>query len=825
MGSTKPLQDISRSARANRVPKATGAGVKKVQRKPFRAGPYRAIMERVAARWELFEKAADALHAEKQAKEDGSLKPPKYSRFQPSTTPVETKAAVTKRNYLKELEKLQQQCAGRNIELVLGALPSLENVQDTLTAARQESTDPRMVNAFSFPGKKRALDAPGDDGPATKRAKTGPPAMGRGNAGEKAPAAVHREEKMPFKLNWIDSLRGSGHQKNLRMISGAGGRVEGVASSVGALAKRADGEPDSEPTLEAERLVAKKLAEDQLAAKKKTDEEKKAAELKAAEVKKADEEKEAAEAKAKNEEAARAETVKQRAILEEMGRSQKRSTKRPAEDAIDDSHESKKAKRTNGEPRGLYNHNLACFSNVVLQLLAAALEGKDLTSLFGALKDVETFGVSTLHVNVLNVGTKTKSREMGKMKAALRAAIQRDVGDDAERVRSHLHDVLHRLRDRNASGAVAPFFLQMAFAYGGTGTASGGLSLREEMSGDTEEDCVEFFQKLMNVLCEAEDPTAVDGLRSLFEVITTSTDVCEDGCIVDAGRMSTPEVSISHELFVPETTPVNGKSHDLQTLLANSMMSSTEQVCTECKIGAVSRVKRFATLPEQLVVEIRRASFDRTTDDQTKITTEVVLPLDAGIQLAEQQYDIVAAVMHRGQHTHSGHYTVYRKQGAEWFLMDDQEATKVLPEDVKDNSDNWTGQSAMILLKKRQSRSAFFSTSASSNHSSLTPTRPGPDQELTTSSHHHGSPATKPTGAQATASAGWSSKVTYYGHTNLYHLLAGNRVMREESKTFAPESRAEASQQCHQIDPNAVPIQALCAAVVGHESPLQHAAA
>ncbi|KAK0892098.1 Ubiquitin carboxyl-terminal hydrolase 38 [Friedmanniomyces endolithicus] len=703
MGSTKPLQDISRSARANRVPKATGAGVKKVQRKPFRAGPYKAIMERVAARWGLFEKAADALDAEKQAKEDGSLKPPKYSRFQPSTTPVETKAAVTKRNYLKELEKLQQQCVGRNIELVLGALPSLENVQDTLTAARQESTDPRMVKAFSLPGKKRALDAPGDDGPATKRAKTGPPAMGRGNAGEKAPAAVHREEKMPFKLNWIDALRGSGHQKNLRMMSGAEGRVESVASSVGALAKRADGERDSKPELEAERLVAKKLAEDQLAAKKKTDEEKKAAELKAAEVKKADEEKEAAEAKAKNEEAARAETVKQGAILEEMGRSQKRSTKRPAEDAIDDSHESKKAKRTNGEPRGLYNHNLACFSNVVLQLLTAALEGKDLTSLFGALKDVETFGVSTLHVNVLNVGTKTKSREMAKMKAALRAAIQRDVGDDAERVRSHLHDVLHRLRDRNASGAVAPFFLQMAFAYGGTGTTSGGLSMRQNMSGESQEDSVEFFQMLMNVLCDAEDSTATEGLRSLFEVITTSTEVCPAGCVADTATTSTPEVSSTHELYVPTTAPINGTSHDLQTLLADSMTSSTEQICTKCKTGAVSKVRSFATLPEQLVVEVRRGTFDEAKGEAGKISTEVVLPFVEGVQIAEQQYDIVAVVMHCGETVDGGHYTVFRKQGNEWYFLNDKTATQVMPETVKDDSEHGTGHSVMLLLKRRQS--------------------------------------------------------------------------------------------------------------------------
>ncbi|KAK0868721.1 hypothetical protein LTR87_014018 [Friedmanniomyces endolithicus] len=64
-----------------------------------------------------------------------------------------------------------------------------------------------------------------------------------------------------------------------------------------------------------------------------------------------------------------------------------------------------------------------------------------------------------------------------------------------------------------------------------------------------------------------------------------------------------------------------------------------------------------------------------------------------------QRYDVVAAVMHRGEHTHSGHYAVYRKQGAHWLLMGDGKATRVLPEDVKDDSEYSTGHSAMPLLK------------------------------------------------------------------------------------------------------------------------------
>ncbi|KAK1083822.1 Ubiquitin carboxyl-terminal hydrolase 38, partial [Friedmanniomyces endolithicus] len=71
--------------------------------------------------------------------------------------------------------------------------------------------------------------------------------------------------------------------------------------------------------------------------------------------------------------------------------------------------------------------------------------------------------------------------------------------------------------------------------------------------------------------------------------------------------------------------------------------------------------------------------------------------------VAEQQYDIVAAVMHCGETIDSGHYTVFRKQGEEWYLLDDKTATQVMPETVKDDSEHGTGHSVMLLLKRRQS--------------------------------------------------------------------------------------------------------------------------
>ncbi|TKA35745.1 hypothetical protein B0A54_12914 [Friedmanniomyces endolithicus] len=105
--------------------------------------------------------------------------------------------------------------------------------------------------------------------------------------------------------------------------------------------------------------------------------------------------------------------------------SQKRATKRPAEGIDDIDH---------GGNRGvLHNHRLACYANVVIRLLAAALDGKDLAPLPGALKTFETFDLSSFSLQLVDGGATTQSLQMAPTKANINAKIERDVGDDAER--------------------------------------------------------------------------------------------------------------------------------------------------------------------------------------------------------------------------------------------------------------------------------------------------------------------------------------------------------------------------------------------------------
>ncbi|KAK0939757.1 hypothetical protein LTR29_008621 [Friedmanniomyces endolithicus] len=91
-------------------------------------------------------------------------------------------------------------------------------------------------------------------------------------------------------------------------------------------------------------------------------------------------------------------------------------------------------RRSAGGNRGvLHNHRLACYANVVIRLLAAALDGKDLAPLPGALKTFETFDLSSFSLQLVDGGATTQSLQMAPTKANINAKIERDVGDDAER--------------------------------------------------------------------------------------------------------------------------------------------------------------------------------------------------------------------------------------------------------------------------------------------------------------------------------------------------------------------------------------------------------
>ncbi|TKA39502.1 hypothetical protein B0A54_10058 [Friedmanniomyces endolithicus] len=121
-----------------------------------------------------------------------------------------------------------------------------------------------------------------------------------------------------------------------------------------------------------------------------------------------------------------------------MDRSQERRTKRPAEYIDDTGHESKKAKRR----RELWG-SLPSPSGLLFERghspLGCCFGWQGSHSATRRPEERQTSDVSSFHLQLLDGGTTTKTRHRAPVQANIRAKIERDVGDDAERNRSDIH--------------------------------------------------------------------------------------------------------------------------------------------------------------------------------------------------------------------------------------------------------------------------------------------------------------------------------------------------------------------------------------------------
>ncbi|KAK4894565.1 ATP-dependent DNA helicase srs2 [Elasticomyces elasticus] len=335
------------------------------------------------------------------------------------------------------------------------------------------------------------------------------------------------------------------------------------------------------------------------------------------------------------------------------------------------------------KPRGIHRHDLECFSISAIQLLAAALAGKDLDGVLGSVNADVALEVGADTADRLNQGARITHNS--KIAKTIRKAVEALGGDAKSALKSKVHEILQELRDDTASGNVSLYAFQTLFATGAVDDQE-----RAHLNGKTQQDSFEFFQKLMNVLCGDNDAMA-SGLRELFEISTTTSRICTQGCAQEA----TPQPDAMYHTFVVPTAKAAGdQEHNLQSLIDDSMKNETERTCSKCADPLVEETK-VTSQSEYVVLHMSRAKF--VNNKSFKAKTAVALPLDTGVNFGDAQYDLAAAVMHEGPTSVRGHYTMFRKHAAEWWLLNDDKITKMLP------MDSAKSQSTMLLLKKRQS--------------------------------------------------------------------------------------------------------------------------
>ncbi|KAK5729153.1 ATP-dependent DNA helicase srs2 [Elasticomyces elasticus] len=362
---------------------------------------------------------------------------------------------------------------------------------------------------------------------------------------------------------------------------------------------------------------------------------------------------------------------------------------------------------------GLKNETkLVCFSNSVIQVLDGILEGKDLDQVFGPVQDVNFPGITQGDLNLIASAGSRPTRSVKVKKAMLLQSI-REAGVDANtNVKNQLRKVLEELRYGASSQPVAAFLMRMVMAFepASENETEESVAAREAMSGESQQDCFEYYQALLDKLCDGSNTNNGDSLADLVEISNTNKDICSNGCDLD----QSPDVAKTN-FHILRIEPVEKKEKlgtaaapegekqkqpfSLQTRIDSSMKSISDQICTKCGTGQIEKEIVVTATPESLIIKVDRVGYNKKTKQSIKHMGPVELPEDGKVTFADREYQLSAVVFHDGEVPHEGHYRVCRKYGKYWQRISDGEVTAVKP-GFMTNTANTTGQCAMLLLKR-----------------------------------------------------------------------------------------------------------------------------
>ncbi|KAK5691010.1 ATP-dependent DNA helicase srs2 [Elasticomyces elasticus] len=361
---------------------------------------------------------------------------------------------------------------------------------------------------------------------------------------------------------------------------------------------------------------------------------------------------------------------------------------------------------------GLKNETkLACFSNSVIQVLDGILEGKDLDQVFGPVQDVNFPGITQGDLNLIASAGSRSTRSVKVKKAMLLQSI-REAGVDANtNVKNQLRKVLEELRYGASSQPVAAFLMLMVMAFepASENETEESVAARESMSGETQQDCFEYYQALLDKLCDGSNANNGNSLADLVEISNTNNDICSNGCDLD----QSPDVAktnfhilriepVEKEKLGTATAPEGEKQKQpfsLQARIDSSMKSTSDQICTKCGTGQIEKEIVVTATPENLIIKVDRVGYNKKTKQPIKHMGPVKLPEDGKVTFADREYQLSAVVFHNGETPHEGHYRVCRKYGKYWQRISDGEVTAVKP-GFMTNTANTAGQCAMLLLKR-----------------------------------------------------------------------------------------------------------------------------
>ncbi len=361
-----------------------------------------------------------------------------------------------------------------------------------------------------------------------------------------------------------------------------------------------------------------------------------------------------------------------------------------------------KPKRVN--LNGLTNHRNACFANVIIQWLDAALHDHNIDHLLGELdEELEQFDLTQKECRRFDIGGDIVQGKLLKKLKAMVAAIKKAAKDgdtDKISVSKHLRFVLEELRQQlpgRSDRYISPLILQKVMAYCDAvdaDRADNDLSVRQEMSGDTQQDAFLYSQLVLHTLIADPHTRNAKALRALFEIQTATQDLCSTkGC--DHQSDARTATSTYHDINVPAKPA--GEAVEFRDLFGASYNSAKEDdACPTCGNKSLYTHTRFTKIPDCLQIKVNRTAYDQATQKSSKVETFVNLP--QAIKIKGEKFELHAVIRHKGSQATSGHYTMFRRFEDGWNLLDDKDCDKVAAEDVKDHGRS--GKSAMLLFKR-----------------------------------------------------------------------------------------------------------------------------
>lgn len=369
---------------------------------------------------------------------------------------------------------------------------------------------------------------------------------------------------------------------------------------------------------------------------------------------------------------------------------------------------------------GLLNSRNACFMNSVIQMMDAALEGRDIDQILANIDDLADLDdfeghdltKADLDASLDNMTGRRRGSRSKKVspaaqkKETLRDAIKKVAkagNTKALSVARHLRQLLEQMHEKKASkneAYVSPFQFQQVFAFGKIEEAGRPITDTDDakgrhwLSGDTQEDASQFYMALIDALQQDQHIAGAEKLKDLFTIGESEVIRCKEAdCKHRTPRKQV--TSTTYDIRVPRQK----EGIELQSLLTVSMRNDHEGTCPKCGKQSLEQCRIITTPPQNLIVKLHR------TDRKGKISTPV--HLNPAFRACKKGYELVGVVKHKGQRANSGHYTFLRKRGKdwagelvkhEWFAMDDDLVYPIKPEAVKDDA---KGQCAMLLYKMR----------------------------------------------------------------------------------------------------------------------------